>query len=350
MEEASHKPEKKVGCILLVIGLVAFIAACVLTIITVSVIGISQLVSDDEPSDFPGDYNRQLVSGDKSSDNTILVIPVNGIIHSGREDSPFGAEGAGANKICRQLNVAANDKTVKAVILRIDSPGGEVVASDRIYNAIKQVRKQGKPVVALMESVAASGGYYISAGCNKIVAHPLTTTGSIGVIIQTFKYYDLFKKIGLQSESFTSGPLKDILSGTRPTTIIEKKIIQQNIDAVYNRFVEVCAEGRPGLTAKKIKNSIIGDGRIFLGTEAKKLGLVDKLGYFKDAEELTAKLAGLGTDYSVVTYRRRFSLSKIFTSEMEGNTNRKELKLELPGAAQGYNLQSGKFYYLPAWN
>ena len=161
----------------------------------------------------------------------------------------------------------------------------------------------------------------------------MTTTGSIGVIVQTYKYYNLFQKIGLESEPYTSGPMKDLLSGTRPTSPEEKQIIQEHVNKVYDHFVDVCAEGRPNLTAKLIKGTKIGDGRIFLGTEAKALGLVDQLGYFSDA-------------YKVISLRKKFSLSSIF----KGQAASSSINVKLPGDSNSLSgkLEQGKFYMLPA--
>ncbi len=333
-----------------------FLAACVAFMVCFSIVailafvGISRFMENNEdeescPNSLAA-YEKDFISGNHASTNVILVVPVSGIIYSGLEDSPFGgAEGAAANRICGQLRLAAKDSDIKAVIVRIDSPGGEVVASDMIYQAIKEVRAQGKPVVALMESVAASGGYYVAVGCDRIIAHPLTTTGSIGVIVQTYKYYNLFQKIGLESEPYTSGPMKDLLSGTRPTTPEEKQIIQEHVNKVYDHFVDVCAEGRPTLTAKQIKGTKIGDGRIFLGTEAKTLGLVDQLGYFSDAEKKIASMAGIAADYKVISLHKKFSLSSLF----KGQAASSSINVKLPGDSSiSGKLEQGKFYMLPA--
>ncbi|MFA7232277.1 MAG: signal peptide peptidase SppA [Victivallaceae bacterium] len=343
----------KTGCMwmLMSLGMIfLLLLVCGIIVCSVAFFSFFKNMEDESADNYLASYEKEFISGKRSSENTILVIPVSGVIHSGLEDSPFSEAGAASNKICRQLEAAARDKSVKAVIIKVDSPGGEVVATDMIYRAIKKLKANGTPVIALMESIAASGGYYISVGCDKIIAHPMTTTGSIGVIVQTYKYFELFKKVGLESEPYTSGPLKDILSGTRPTTPIEKQIIQKHVDAVYDQFVQIIADGRPGLTVQKIKTSEIGDGRIFIGAEAKRLGLVDQLGYFADAEKLAAEMAKLKDDYATISYKKKFSLTELFNSSTQ--TPAKNLNLNLPGASAQtqYNLKNGRFYLLPAWH
>ncbi len=338
------------GIALAVLGSLGIIGLTIVSFLVL--ISVSNLVWNDEEKEvIPEDiksFDRDFIAGNHDSENIILTVPVFGIIHAGNEEGIMGDEGAAANKICGQLKIAAKNKDIKAVIIKIDSPGGEVVASDQIYNAIKNVRASGKPVIAQMNSLAASGGYYVAVGCDKIIAHPMTTTGSIGVIVQTYKYFNLFQKIGLESEPYTSGPMKDLLSGTRPTSIAEKELIQRHVNSVYDHFVKVCAEGRPGLTVEKIKTSQIGDGRIFLAAEAKKLGLIDQIGYFDDAEKKAASMANIASDYKVISLRRKFSLSSLFSANSKiPATN---ISVRLPGDLGNSNvkIEQGKFYFLPA--
>ncbi len=279
------------------------------------------------------------------SPNKIMLIPVTGIIIGRSEDTFGGSNYASADQLCSMLEQAEKDPEVKAVILRIDSPGGEVVAADRIYRAILKTRKAGKPVIAQMESLAASGGYYIAAGCDYIVANPMTTTGSIGVIMTALKYYELMQKIGVQTENYTSGKMKDMLSGARPTGPEEKVLVQQHIDKVYNEFVAIVAAGRPELTVEKIKNSEIGDGRIFLGTQALELKMVDALGYGPEALAKAVEMAKISS-YQVVMLKKSFSLLNLLY-EFSAKTNRMDVRL--PGDNR-VSLEAGKLYFLPAFN
>ncbi|MDD5599778.1 MAG: signal peptide peptidase SppA, partial [Victivallaceae bacterium] len=283
------------------------------------------------------------ITGDKDSKNTILVVPVDGIIVSDDNSSPFSSAMASAEKICRHLDMAGKDKSVKAVILRIDSPGGEVVASDKIHHGVMKLRNLGKPVVAVIGTMGASGGYYVACACDRIIAHRLSITGSIGVIIQNYKYYDLLKKIGVQSDTYTSCEYKDLLNGARPEKPGERAIIQEHINKVYEAFIRIVADGRPELSFEKLKGSIITDGRIFLGSEALKLKLVDELGFFDDGVRNAAKLADI-KDYQVIAYKRKFSLAALFDAKsgiLPANIN-----VRLLGRDKDM-IEAGKFYYLP---
>lgn len=351
-EQSAPTPKK--GPKFLSCFLISAIILSILGLFMIIIVGLVALAVIDFGGDtaeqqltIDGQRFDQIYISGESSENKILLIPCNGII-VGRSQDSFGASSyLSADYICSLLDQAAKDDSIKAVILRIDSPGGEVVAADRIYRAVLAVRKAGVPVVAQMESLAASGGYYVAAGCDYIIAHPMTTTGSIGVIMSTFKYYDLMQKIGVQAENYTSGNMKDMLSGTRPTSPEEKQLVQQHIDRVYDQFVQVVADGRKkqGLTVDKIKNSIIGDGRVFLGTQALELKLVDALGYNTDAEKKAAALAGID-EYQVVSLRRGFSLRNFL---FEAFASSRQLDVRLPGG-NSLSLEAGKLYFLPAFN
>lgn len=291
----------------------------------------------------PSKYQEVFISGKRASQNKIAVVQLKGIITSG-DDSGFSSQGASAASINARLRHILNDNNVKALIIRIDSPGGEVTASDEIYHMVRRIRKERRiPVIASMGSLAASGGYYVACACDRIIAHRMTTTGSIGVIVQTFKYYELFKKIGLQGEAFTSGPMKDMLNGERPTTPEEKEIVDRLVMDVYEDFVKVVAEGRPQLTEENIRNSVIGDGRVFLGVQAEQYGLVDSLGYFEDAVAQAVRMADLGDDYKVLSLNTPFSLAMLF-GQMEARSG--SISLSLPGSSS-FKLESGKIYLLP---
>ena len=292
-------------------------------------------------------YQESFLMGRQQSRNRIVVVNVQGVITGGEEGGFGGGHIASAPAIVNKLRYLIKDETVKAVIIRVDSPGGEVTASDEIYSMVCRLRNERKiPVVASMGSLAASGGYYVAVGCDYIIAHRMTTTGSIGVIIQTFKYYDLFQKIGVRGEAFTSGKMKDMLSGERPTTPEEQALTQKLVMTVYGDFVGVVAKGRKQLTTEKIRNTIIGDGRVFLGVQALELGLVDQLGYFEDAVKKSAQLAKLGDDYKVVTLNPPFSLASLF-GQIEAGGGR-NLNIQLPGAGNGFHMEQGRVYLLPA--
>ena len=217
------------------------------------------------------DGGISIPSGDK-----IAVIEINGVII----DSKDALEEIKA--------VYKNDK-VKGVVVRINSPGGGVAPSQEIYAELRRLAAI-KPVVASLSSVAASGGYYIAAAADKIVANPGTLTGSIGVIMDFSNMQGLFEKIGLKNHVIKSGKYKDIGSPNRDMTLDERKLLQNVIDNVYNQFVLAIVEGR-GLEKEAVKK--FADGRIFSGEQALELKLVDSLGSITDAIELTAKIAGI---------------------------------------------------------
>lgn len=222
--------------------------------------------------------------------NTIAIIYVDGVIVGGRGQGNLLSEPSGTDAIIRQLHEARDDATVKAVVLRVNSPGGSAPASQEMGIEIKKLRDSGKIVVTSMGDMAASGGYWIAAMTDKIYANPATLTGSIGVYIPYSNFEELYKKIGVSQEKIKSGAHKDILSPERPMTAEERAIIQQMVDELYTQFVEVVAEGRH---MDPVRVRQLADGRVYTGSQAQKLGLVDELGTMYDAIDGAAQLAGI---------------------------------------------------------
>ncbi len=215
----------------------------------------------------------------------VAIIPVEGPIVEGRSRGLEPSTVAAADDIIAMIRAAKHDKSVKAVVLEVNSPGGGIVPSDRIYQALKDMNK---PVVVLMRDLAASGGYYISMAGDYLYANPYTLTGSIGVISTFPNASELLKKIGLQMTVVKSGKVKDFGSPYREMTPEEKAYWQHVIDQAYDHFVKIVAENRH-LPVGKVRE--LADGRVYTGTDAKDLGLVDALGYEDDA---IAKAADLG--------------------------------------------------------
>ena len=206
----------------------------------------------------------------------------------------------------RQIKKYADDKSIKAIVLRIDSPGGGVAPSQEIYSEILNVRKNSnKIVVTSMGNLAASGGYYIACASNKIVANPGTLTGSIGVIMTFSNIEELMKKIGLKTEIIKSGEFKDIGSPMREFTEKEKKLLQGVIDDVYDQFVNAVSVGR-SIAVQKVKE--LSDGRIFTGRQAFEIGLVDKLGSLEEAIKLAAELVGIEGKPKIVSEKKEKNL------------------------------------------
>jgi protease-4 len=236
---------------------------------------------------FGGDSTFAL--GDK-----IAVVDIKGVITSSRD-------------IVEQIDTFKADDDVKAIILRINSPGGGVGPSQEIYREVLSA-KEKKKVVASMESVAASGGYYVACASDLIVANPGTITGSIGVVMEFSNVEDLLKKIGLQSYVIKSGKHKDIGSPLRKMTPEERSILQGVIDSVHNQFIRAVAKGRD-MKEEKVRQ--IADGRIFSGEQAKELGLVDRLGSLQDAIEIAAELIGVEGKPVVIYPRKKLSLYEL---------------------------------------
>lgn len=220
----------------------------------------------------------------------IAIIYVEGVIIGGRGQNTLLTEYGGTDNLIKQLHTARDDSSVKAVILRINSPGGSAPASQEVGEEIKKLRAAGKIVVTSMGDVAASGGYWLAACSDKIYANPATLTGSIGVYMPYANWEELYKKIGIQQEKIKSGPHKDILSPDRQMTAEERALIQIMVDDMYNQFVAVVAEGRK-MDPERVRQ--LADGRIYTGNQAKELGLVDELGNMYDAIDGTAAMAGI---------------------------------------------------------
>ena len=220
----------------------------------------------------------------------IAVIPLSGTITTG-DSSLLSGSAITPDLVRDYLEKAEADRSVKAIVLRIDSPGGEIAPCQEILWEIEEIGKT-KTVVVSMGSTAASGGYYISAKADKIVALPTTMTGSIGVISQIMNIDGLLEKLGIEIETFKGGEYKDMYRGLREMTLEEKEIMQGMINEYYEQFVEVVAEGR-GLSEEEVRN--LATGQMYTGTKAKELGLIDELGDLNTAINLTAEIAGIET-------------------------------------------------------
>jgi protease-4 len=266
---------------------------------------------------------------------------------TGSDDFGFGGSGSSmVDQMKTTLREAVEDEDVKAIVLRINSPGGEVTASDTIYNEVRMAN-QKKPVVVYMDSVAASGGYYVACGAEEIIANETTLTGSIGVIIQTLNYRELFGKVGLESLVFKSGEFKDLLSSTREMSVDEKAMVQEMVMEIYEKFLGIVAESRE-LPADQLRIGI-ADGRVFSGAKAKEAGLIDATGYIEDAYERARKLAG-APDAPV--YRIRSSVGffeAIGLAEGSGEKPKSESgRLEIDISDRIWpRLQPGMIYLLP---
>jgi protease-4 len=223
----------------------------------------------------------------------VLMIDVEGVISSVINTSLFSREKNAVSRVYERLELAAQDPQVKAVILRLDTPGGEVTASDMIYHEVLKFKERTKkPVVGLMMGVAASGGFYIASACDYIMAHPTTLTGSIGVISIFPNFGDLMAKVGVKVNVIKSGEAKDSGGPFRDMTVEEKKLFQAIIDEYYQDFLSAVAGNRKDrIAADELRR--IADGRVYTAPQALKLKLIDEIGYFDDAYKKALAMAGL---------------------------------------------------------
>jgi protease IV len=216
-----------------------------------------------------------------------------------------------------ELKAFAEDPLVKAIVVRIDSPGGGVAPSQEIYNAVKRVRKEkNKTVIASMGTVAASGGYYIAVATDRILANPGTLTGSIGVIMQLANFQELLEKIGVKNVVIKSGKFKDIGSPFRPMQDEDRKLLQFVMNDVHRQFIDAVAEGR-SLDVAEVEQ--LADGRVFTGQQAKSILLVDDIGDLHDAIKLAGELGGIEGEPRVLETSKPFSFRDLLENTFLGN-------------------------------
>jgi protease-4 len=225
-----------------------------------------------------------LGSGDK-----LAVIDLKGVITSSED-------------VVRQLKKYRDNRGIRAIVLRIDSPGGGVVASQEMYEEVRKTRDGGKPIIVSMGSLAASGGYYVAVGGSRLVANRGTLTGSIGVISEFLQLREALDKLGIDLKTIKSGKLKDAGSPTRKMTEEDQRYFQGLMDDVHRQFIEVVARERK-MTTEKTRG--IADGRVFTGEQAVELGLVDTLGTYEDALHIAAEIAGISGEPAIVKERKR---------------------------------------------
>jgi protease-4 len=232
----------------------------------------------------------------------IAVIRVDGVIATGLSYGLFGGALASGERIGDAVRRAGKDRTVKAIVLRVNSPGGSAAGAQEIYQEVMRARKRwGKPIVASMGDVAASGGYYVACAADRIVADASTVTGSIGVIYNQADLSEVLKKIGYRQEVLKTGKFKDLGSYMRPLTSEERRLVQGLLDDTFDQFIKAVAQGRR-LSESRVRS--LADGRVFTGRQALKLKLIDSLGNMRTAIELASRAAGIEGEPAVVEYGR----------------------------------------------
>jgi protease-4 len=221
----------------------------------------------------------------------IAVVDLKGVILS-------------ADDVVRQLKKYRDDRSIRAILLRIDSPGGGVVPSQEMYETVRQVRDGGKPVIVSMGSLAASGGYYVACGASRLVANRGTLTGSIGVISEFLQYGEALGKIGVQVKTIKAGKLKDAGSPVRKMTDVDERYFQALMDDVHRQFIAVVERERDLAHDDAVS---LADGRVFTGEQAVEIGLVDTLGTYEEAVQIAASLAGIAGKPTIVRERKKTS-------------------------------------------
>ncbi|MBR0458022.1 MAG: signal peptide peptidase SppA [Victivallales bacterium] len=283
---------------------------------------------------------KQTVIQEGDKNETIAVIAVNGMIT--RQDNYTVAS---SRRICKALRNAAGDAKVKAILIDMDTPGGEVTAADEIHREIRKIKAERPklPILTCMHSMGASGGYYVAAATDYIIANQHTFTGSIGVIMSTFNATELMQKIGLQEVTFCSGNMKDMLSMSRPISEKEKEYCNALIQESFTAFAQVVADGRkeyPDVDA--VKAAEFADGRVLSGAHAKELGLVDELGGFDDAIGYATQQASLANP-RVVLYSEKGNWMDML---LDTKSNLRPLGVQDALPVKGVQLEAGKMYYL----
>jgi protease-4 len=329
-----------VGCLVVLLMLALVVALLIGSLVSSATLelGSSRAKLQEEFS------SKVLEPAQKQSSAKIARIDLDGIIEMGEsEDFSLHSAGSKLEAVKASLKRAQADPAVKAIVLRIHSPGGDVTASDVLHRAVKQAASV-KPVVAMLDGMAASGGYYVACGASRILCSPTTLTGSIGVIMEHFSYHGLFGKLGLGSEAITSGQYKDILNGARPMREDERQMLKALVGEMYERFLSVVADGRK-LKADALRNTV-ADGRILSGNQALAAKLVDQLGFIEDAYEEARKL-GKAPGASVVRFSQHEGWLSLLRMQMHSWLRPAQTQVHLGPLPQA-RLLPGIPYYLPA--
>ena len=318
--------------ILVLVGLMSCLSGC----------GGVRLLIDVVPA--VDELTETIVLEDPGADSSakIALIQITGMIADA--DRP-GLITKGENPVSRlveSLRKAAKDSKIKAIVLRINSPGGTVTASDVVYREIQHFKRTTKkPVVVLMSDLATSGGYYIACAGDEIIAHPTTITGSIGVIIQTFNFSEGMRRIGIKADAITSGPNKAAGSPFEPMPPEHRALLQGLVDEFYDNFVAIVTESRPNLSPADLE--WITDGRVVTGRRAAEVGLIDSTGDLRDAFEAAKRRAGL-TAAKLVKYHRPLEyVGSAYARSPAANPQINLLQLNLNAVPL---LEQGGFYYL----
>lgn len=295
--------------IALVIAVVLFVISIGFQLTTsIATTDFSKLFNQGEKN-----FNEKVIDNGKGAEK-IAVLNLEGVIQGGSDSSLLTSNGYNHKRFLEMLEEAGEDRGINGIILQVNTPGGGVVESAEIHDKIKEIQeKYEKPVYVSMGNTAASGGYYVAAPADKIVAHPATLTGSIGVIMESMNYAELADKLGIDFNTIKSGEFKDIMSSNREMTNDERDILQTMIDELYDEFVQVIVDGR-GLSDKEVRQ--LGDGRVYTGSQAKENGLVDDLGSIDDTIAMMKHDYDL-KDATVIEYENNSPISELIGGKVQ---------------------------------
>ena len=264
-------------------------------------------------TDTDDDFTEKVIE-DGSATNKIAVIHLNGVIQNTTPSTFINTSSYNHKRFLDKLDKAAEDSNVNGIILRVDTPGGGVVESAEIHDKIVEIKEEyEKPIYVSMGNTAASGGYYIAAPTDKIVAHHGTLTGSIGVIMESFNFAEFAEEHGIDFNTIKSGEYKDIMSMSREMTDSEREILQAMIDDMYGEFVQVIVEGRE-MSEDRVRE--LGDGRVYTGAQAQEVGLVDELGSLEDTIAMMTEEYELGNP-QVVQYEQGLGMNQFLGTTMK---------------------------------
>lgn len=297
----------------------------------------------------PGDQrlSATVVSDDgRWFSDRVAVIDVTGLIINAPKPGLIQRGENPISELHEKLRAAASDTKVKAVVLRLNTPGGGVTASDIMYREVVRFREEtGKPVVVLMMDVTASGGYYVACAADRIVTYPTSVVGSIGVIVQTISVKPALSKIGVQTEALTSGKNKEAGSPLSTLTDDHRRVLQGLVDDFYKRFVDVVREARPDIPEDQFED--LTDGRVVGGEQAAAVGLADRVGDIRDAHALAEELAGIDHSDLIVYHRHMQYVGSpyAFTPAPSPNTTQVNLmQLNMTDPLPGFSVPVGIYY------
>jgi protease IV len=333
MPQIVQPPPSRFGQKVLIIGLILVLGISVLMNL-----GLLAALGGGADHNRVKPYHATLIEGE--GPEQILIVDVHGEISDHRGGSFLGESMSMAERVKSQLRQAERDEHIRAVILSVNSPGGGVTASDDLRHSVQRLQKAGKKVVVHMGDLCASGGYYLVAPADVLIASPTTITGSIGVILPLVDAHELLeKKLGIAYTPVKSGPFKDMTSMARHLRAEERALLQDLVDEMHNRFVDIVAEGRQGHgrfkdttpEATRAAVRILADGRVYTAQAALENGMVDELGYLDDAITRAKAVSGL-SQASVVRYRREQGLFGMLGADNSGININAGTQLGIDGA------------------